>query len=80
MRYMSLTPPGVNFINLFMRGFFTQMTKKLKRHFRKHFRLKFGEVDAQKMVQLAKLQFAGNFLPFALRQSLMKLTPGGVMG
>jgi hypothetical protein len=31
----------------------------------------------KKIAQLAKLQFNGDFLPFALRQSLMKLTPGG---
>jgi len=49
-----------------MHSFFTQMTKKLKCHFTKHFRSKF--------VRLAKQQFAGNFLPFAFRQSLMNLT------
>ncbi len=30
----------------------------------------------KKFAQLAKLQFVGNFLPFAFHQSLMKLTLG----
>jgi hypothetical protein len=33
------------------------------------------KLTQKKYMQLAKLQFAGDFSTFALRQSLMKLTP-----
>jgi hypothetical protein len=52
------------------------MTKKLKSHFTKHFRMKFGEVDAEFFLSLVKLKFAGDLLPFAFCKSLMTLTPG----
>ncbi len=37
--------------------------------------MKFGEVYAEKNCELAKLQFASDFLPFTFGQSLMKLAP-----
>jgi hypothetical protein len=60
-----------------MRSISALMIKKLKSHFTKHFCVKFCEVLSEKnFVQLVKLQFVVNFLPFGFCQSLMKLTPG----
>ncbi len=71
--YLRPKGPGINFINLFTR--FSH--KEVKSHFRKHFCMKFVEVDAVKNVWLVKRQFAADFSPFTFCQSLMKLIPGG---
>jgi hypothetical protein len=61
----NVNKPGINVINLYMCGFFAQMTKKLKSHFTKHFLMKFGEVDAEKNCSTCETAISLNL--FAIR-------------